>query len=169
MPVKRIIKPGLSEILFWGLTGSVGMMHNSLFPIEAALVEKLFGMVDRSLSLRLQKQFGCYNHFDRGGEWREFGMRRKTWGKVNFPSELKIQTEKTDVRIASFKFNTNGRQTPNWAVFHLVRGRLFCVEFGTSYKSIRFENEINVQEFRLNRELAEMVKNASSGSGGPCQ
>src|SRR5262245_2522572 len=100
MSMKRIIKPGFSEILFWVLNG-IGFNDRSVFPLELALVEKLFAMVDAPLASRLRTQFECYNHFWRGGEWRAFEMRRVRRGEVEFPSDLKIETEKPIVRIAS--------------------------------------------------------------------
>ncbi|MCW5551860.1 MAG: hypothetical protein KIS67_06780 [Verrucomicrobiae bacterium] len=157
MSLKRIIKPGASEVLFWILNGSIGFVDNSVFPLELSLVERLLALVDAPFASSLRKQFDCYNSFWRGGEWRTFEMRRVVRGQVSFPSELKVETEKNDVRIASMKFSTSGSATVNWAVSHLVNGRFFSIEFGESYKPIRFAREIQVLEFRPNRELAQMV------------
>ena len=161
--MKRIIKPGSSEILFWILHGSIGFVHNSLFPLEVALVEKLFALLDPPLASQLRTQFKCYNHFWRGGEWRPFEMRRMIRMQVSFPSDLKIETGKTDVRIASLKFTTGAGTTSNSAVFHLINGLFFSVKFGESYKPIRFEHSIEVTKFRPNRELARMVAAARGG------
>jgi hypothetical protein len=155
--MKRLIKPGFSETLFWVLHGSIGFVDGSLFPLELAVVEKLFTRADAPLASRLQKHFECYNTFWRGGEWRTLEMRRAIRGQVKFPSGLEIQTEKPDVRIASMKFKTKGCASSNNAVFHLVNGRFFSVEFGESYKPIRYESEIEVLGFSPNRELAQRV------------
>jgi hypothetical protein len=170
--MKRIVKPGFSEILFWTLNGSIGLVDNWLFPLELALVEQLFAMTGAPLAARLRTQFEYCNHFWRGGYWRTFEMNRVIrGGRAEFPSDLKIEIEKPDVRIASMKFSTKGFVTTNNAVFHLASGRLFSIEFGESYKPIRFESEIEVLSFKPNRELAHMATGgyASSQGDGGCQ
>lgn len=169
--MKRIIRPGFSEILFWTLNGSIGFVDDSLFPLEQVLVEKLLEMVDGPLASQLRKQFECCNYFWRGGYWRTFEMERVIRRRAKFPGDLKIETEKSDVRIASMKFRTKGCATSNNAVFHLASGRLFSIEFGESYKPVRFESEIEVLDFKPNRELAYMVSatggyGSSQGNGG---
>lgn len=150
----HLISPGLSESVY-RVCNAFGFMADRLYPIEACLIGRLFDHLPEDYRVLFQKQFDCYSTFQRGGwGWTQLLMYPKSLllsRRTPFPNELKVETEKEDVRLASFKFRVQGQEEENNAVFHVVNGRLFSIDFGADYRPLRFADDLEILKYKVNR------------------
>ena len=132
----RVIKPGFSEWIYL-FANAFGFMADRLYPIEAFLVRKLFDNLPDNYKEPFRKQFDSYTTFQRGGwGWTQLLMYPKNLfmsRRAPMRSDLLVPTEKEDVRLASFKFRAPEQEGENNAVFHVVGGRLYTIDFGKDY------------------------------------
>ena len=146
---------------FYRFCNAFGLMRDRVYPLEYCLITKLFEILPDHYRSVFEQQFACYNRFERSGwGWTELQMRRKYRGKIHFPEELRVPTEKDDIRLASIKFGIPGGVerfnlpygvTEFNVVFHVFNGRLFDLSFGEDYRPIRFCDEIDVIRYKVNR------------------
>lgn len=167
----RVVRPGLSEWLY-RFCNAFGFMTDRLYPLEAFLIGKLFEVLPEGYRAAFEKQFVCLKIFQRSGwGWTMLAMfpMRYFWqrrGAHHFPAELRVAVDRDDVRLASFKFRVRGREEENNAVFHVVEGRLFSIDFGEDYRPIRFADDLEIIRYKINRSDFPSLESLPEQDGG---
>lgn len=111
--------------LFQWMAGGV----QGLSPLERLLVQKIEAVLPKPAAEILVMQIALINKVQRVDKSREVNLYRMEKGKPMFPESALFPNRKDEVELARLRIVDPSTGHGTYASVHLVKGRLFSIEF----------------------------------------